>query len=618
MFCRKCGKKLDESARFCSECGCSVSDVPFKAARSGRKAGIIIAVGAVVLCFCLFVFTRIKGGDEANIIGTDGIEASGAVEGESSGSKTGGAAGSVKPQEGLADCESYTIGETSSVSQWILENWGVDSLGQCDFIEIFAWQMEEMHLVVKKPGINLDYAVFSLDDDGSDVGILGRYEFVELVSGIYCGTDDKGIDFYRMYMNTRGTDWGIFALNEMGKIEAIFKDTCFYNVLYGGNGRQERIEGGRMTADGRAMLMGIYSGLVPSSSAFPLENIDGVLSYKYDSVTNRIETVHIGLYEEDVNQDMRNKSSIEGECSFRYLELADRVSLEGVLCHLTRHDRIPCDSSTGEGEDVVHEEEHTAWINYNRDAFGNLISFEIGFDAAGSSGDSEDQAVDGSSGASGAQAANGVMTYAEYDAAAPDSRVVIEAYVQAKQSWWENQATVYAQDKDGAYFLYNMACSEEDYARLITGTKIKVTGYKTEWAGEAEIIDAAFEIMDGNYVASAMDVTFLMGTDDLIRHQNKFVSFKGMTVEDAGNGSAFMYDWDGSGQEGSDLYFNASINGATYTFVVESYLCGADTGVYQAVKALEIGQTVDMEGFLYWYYGANPHITSVCLSASDR
>ena len=29
----------------------------------------------------------------------------------------------------------------------------------------------------------------------------------------------------------------------------------------------------------------------------------------------------------------------------------------------------------------------------------------------------------------------GVMTYAEYDAAAMDSEVVIEAYVQAKQSW---------------------------------------------------------------------------------------------------------------------------------------------------------------------------------------
>lgn len=210
----------------------------------------------------------------------------------------------------------------------------------------------------------------------------------------------------------------------------------------------------------------------------------------------------------------------------------------------------------------------------------------------------------------------GVMTYDEYVAAALDSEVVIEAYVQAKQSWWEDQATVYAQDKDGAYFLYNMACSEEDYAKLTTGTKIKVTGYKAEWSGEVEIIDATFEIEDGNYVAAAEDVTSLLGSDDLINHQNKFVTFKGMTVEaagqdDSGNDVAFLYNWDGSGQEGDDLYFNVSLNGETYTFTVESYLCDSSTDVYKAVQGLNIGDTVDMEGFLYWYEGVNPHITSI-------
>lgn len=209
----------------------------------------------------------------------------------------------------------------------------------------------------------------------------------------------------------------------------------------------------------------------------------------------------------------------------------------------------------------------------------------------------------------------GVMTYAEYDAAALDTEVVIEAYVQAKQSWWQDQATVYAQDKDGAYFMYNMACSEEDYAKLTTGTKIKVTGYKTEWAGEVEIIDATFEILEGNYVAKAEDVTALLGTDDLIKKQNMFVSFKGLTVEaskDAdGNDVAFLYSWDGSGQDGDDLYFNASVDGKTYTFTVESYLCDNTTDVYAAVKALNIGDKIDMEGFLYWYEGVNPHITSV-------
>ena len=211
----------------------------------------------------------------------------------------------------------------------------------------------------------------------------------------------------------------------------------------------------------------------------------------------------------------------------------------------------------------------------------------------------------------------GVMTYAEYVAAELESQVTVETYVQAKQSWWEDKATLYTQDQDGAYFIYNSVCSEEDYAKLVPGTKIKVTGYKTEWSGEVEIAEGAtFEIEEGSYIAPVTDVTDLLGTDDLINYQNQFVAFKGMTVEAAGqdadgNDVAFLYNWDGSGEDGNDLYFNVSLNGQTYTFTVESYLCDNTTDVYNAVKNLKIGDTIDMEGFLYWYEGVNPHITSV-------
>ena len=205
-----------------------------------------------------------------------------------------------------------------------------------------------------------------------------------------------------------------------------------------------------------------------------------------------------------------------------------------------------------------------------------------------------------------------VMSYADYVAAELDSEVVVETYVQAKQSWWEDKATVYTQDEDGAYFLYNMACSEEDYAKLTPGTKIRVTGFKSEWSGEVEITDATFEIIDGNYVATATDVTALLGTDELIQHQNKFVSFTGMVVADKKDGAAYLYKWDGSGVEGDDLYFDVTdAAGNTYTFTVESYLCGKDTEVYKAVQNLKVGDKIDMEGFLYWYEGVNPHITSV-------
>ena len=212
----------------------------------------------------------------------------------------------------------------------------------------------------------------------------------------------------------------------------------------------------------------------------------------------------------------------------------------------------------------------------------------------------------------------GVMTYAEYMDAEIDSEVVIETYVQAKQSWWEDKATVYTQDRDGAYFLYDMACSEEDYEKLVPGTKIKVTGYKAEWSGEVEIMDATFEFVEGGdeYVAPITDATALLGTDELIKHQNKFVEFKGMTVEaagqdDEGNDVAYLYNWDGSGSEGDDLYFNVSLDGETYSFLIESYLCDSSSDVYKAAQALEIGDVIDMEGFLYWYEGVNPHITSI-------
>ncbi len=209
----------------------------------------------------------------------------------------------------------------------------------------------------------------------------------------------------------------------------------------------------------------------------------------------------------------------------------------------------------------------------------------------------------------------GVMTYAEYAAADLETEVTVETFIQAKQSWWDNKGTFYTQDKDGAYFLYELPCTEDEYNTLVPGTKIKVTGTKTAWSGEVEIIDATWEIMEGTYIAEAIDVTDILANDDLINKQNMFVKFTGMTVEaskDAdGNDVPFLYNWDGSGQPGNDLYFNVSVNGNTYNFTVESYLTGDGTDVYEAVEALQIGDVINMEGFLYWYEGVNPHITAV-------
>ena len=213
----------------------------------------------------------------------------------------------------------------------------------------------------------------------------------------------------------------------------------------------------------------------------------------------------------------------------------------------------------------------------------------------------------------------GVMTYDEFAAAALESKVTIEGYVQAKQVYSEQygNTSLYLQDTKGAYFVYRLACTAEEYAKFTEGVKVKIVGYKAVWSGEVEIIDVESFSVDSSvkYTAPVFDATSLLGTDDLIKHQNEKVSFKGLTVKaskDAdGNEVAYLYKSNGTGAEGDDLYFNVALGDKEFQFLVESDLCGADTDVYKAVKNLKVGDTIDLEGFLYWYNGVNPHITSV-------
>ncbi len=200
-----------------------------------------------------------------------------------------------------------------------------------------------------------------------------------------------------------------------------------------------------------------------------------------------------------------------------------------------------------------------------------------------------------------------VMSHEEYMAAEMDSEVVVETYVQAHQSWWDNKITVYCQSEDGAYFAYEMACTEEDAAKLVPGTKIRITGYKGAFEGEIEIMDGTFEFVEGDdtYIAEAFDATELLGTDELIDHQNEFVKFEGLTV------SEIEYK---NGEPGDDIYLTLTKGDVSVDFCVEIYLTGEDTEVYTTVGTLEVGNVVNVEGFLYWYQGANPHITSISVA----
>lgn len=215
-----------------------------------------------------------------------------------------------------------------------------------------------------------------------------------------------------------------------------------------------------------------------------------------------------------------------------------------------------------------------------------------------------------------------VMTHAEFDAAELESEVVVDTYVQAVESWYKDACHIYAVSEDGGYYIYGYTCTKEEADKLVPGTKIRVTGHKAEWSGEVEIIDAKIEILEGTYTATATDVTDKLGTEELTDFMNNLVAIKGLTVaasKDAeGKEAAYLYSYDGSGEAGkSDLYFNVTDGTNIYTFTVNIYMIGtgADSDVYKAVEALKIGDKIDIEGFLYWYNGPQPHLTSVTPAA---
>ena len=198
----------------------------------------------------------------------------------------------------------------------------------------------------------------------------------------------------------------------------------------------------------------------------------------------------------------------------------------------------------------------------------------------------------------------GESAYDKYVNAELESNVTVDMYVQATQSWWDNKITVYGADEDGAYFVYELACSEADAAKLVPGTKITVTGRKTAWAGEVEIMDATFVFAgDETYVSEAIDLTSkLANAEELIKYQNRLAIFKGLTV--------VKVEYQG-GARGKDIYLSVSDGTNEYSFCVEQYLTGPNTEVYQAVEALAAGDVVDVTGFVYWYEGVNTHITAI-------
>lgn len=197
--------------------------------------------------------------------------------------------------------------------------------------------------------------------------------------------------------------------------------------------------------------------------------------------------------------------------------------------------------------------------------------------------------------------------YASFMAADVDAEVEVLMYVQAHQAWWEKDGqgvmTLYGMDKDGGYFVYEAKMGKETADSIKEGTLVKVTGVKAEWAGEVEIMDATVEVLGETKTFEATDVTDVVAdSEKLAEYMNQKVAMKGLEVVEVTTKDS---------ESDPDLYITCKLGDTEVNLCVENYLTGPDTEVYMTGKDLTAGTIIDVEGFLYWYEGANPHVTSI-------
>lgn len=207
-----------------------------------------------------------------------------------------------------------------------------------------------------------------------------------------------------------------------------------------------------------------------------------------------------------------------------------------------------------------------------------------------------------------------VMSYQDFLASEIDCPVTVDAYVQAKEPWQNGHVSLYAQNRSAAYYLDRMNCSRDECEKLEIGQKIRISGYKSLWNDSLSISDAAFQLLNGNWIAEARDVTAMIGTDELIQHQNEKVCFRGMTVEAMPDGLSVWYSgWDNSAPEGADseLWFRASYDGTVCEFTIRPSLCPDMQELLQTLQAVRIGDRIDLTGYLRYVNGPLPCITEI-------
>ena len=140
------------------------------------------------------------------------------------------------------------------------------------------------------------------------------------------------------------------------------------------------------------------------------------------------------------------------------------------------------------------------------------------------------------------------FSFAEYVAAKDDETVVVKGVITAmlsKDGKGNSSNSIYFQDNDGGYYVYNLADDPYTVLGLKEGMTIRATGVRDTYSGTYEVINTTVEILDKNTnVPAPVDFTEIYTNAEaltdaaLVGPQSMLVTIKGVeiTTQDAGSG----------------------------------------------------------------------------------
>ena len=193
----------------------------------------------------------------------------------------------------------------------------------------------------------------------------------------------------------------------------------------------------------------------------------------------------------------------------------------------------------------------------------------------------------------------------DYFALPDGEELVLEGYVQDKESLWKNSeglttCSFYIQTDVGGAYIYEASVTEDTYNAMTDGMLVRVQGIKSTWSDRPEITKGIVEVVGGNpYSAPYYEIT----SDEIPSAAlNTRVCVNDAVIGKLDSGNVLEYGYNNQGGRGDNLYFLVTINDGNKTVsipcTVDTHLVSASDEVYAAVENVVLGQTASVNGIL--------------------